>query len=206
MNTRTAATGAVIALALLAGCATGESRLYGVTRESPLDVSKVELTDVTAAENRAGAPITEEGNIRFEAADGRLLLVYFGFTHCPDLCPATLADLRVALLDVDNAQQVDLVFVTVDPRRDTPEVLNNYLPYFSDRFHAVRAYEPNLKRAADAFLVRYAVTESPDGEVDVSHTAVLYAVDSSGLVRVEWPFGTAAKELASDLNTLLEDI
>lgn len=198
------ASAAAIAL-LTAACSSEPAPLSGIVREADINVGSLTLPDVTEAELRAGGRV-EEGEIRFSAEEGRLLLVYFGFTHCPDVCPATLADLRVALRDVDRSDRVDLVFVTVDPDRDTPEVLNEYMQFFSERFHTVSTTEERLRPVADAFLVRYEVDKDEDGQVlEVAHSAVLYAVDSEGRVVVEWPFGTRAPQLAADLNQLLED-
>lgn len=188
---------------LAAGCSSEAAYTSGIVRTSALQVGEMSLPDVTDPDRIAGG-IVSDGEIVFRAAPGRLLLVYFGFTHCPDVCPATLADLRVALRDIDGADRVDLVFVTVDPDRDTPEILNEYLPYFLDRFHVSSASEERLRPVADAFLVRYDVSRDSEGEVvEVAHTAVLYAVDEHGDVAVEWPFGTRAAELASDIELLL---
>ncbi len=187
----------------LSGCSPSEEELAGAVREERIEVGHLRLPDVTDPSFRASG-LADEGELTFRAAPDRLLLVYFGFTHCPDVCPATLADLRVALRDVPASDDIDLVFVTVDPDRDTPEVLNGYLPYFADRFHVVAAPDSMLRPVADTFLVRYEVGRDEDGEVtEVAHTAVLYAVDDTGTVVVEWPFGTRAPQLASDLNILL---
>lgn len=108
---------------LLAGC-TSEPAVNGVTRTTPLHVGDVALRDVTEPAVRAGGVI-EAGELTFAAADGRFLAVYFGFLNCPDICPTTLMDLRVALerVDASMADRVDVVFVTVDPQRDTPSAL-----------------------------------------------------------------------------------
>ncbi len=153
----------------------------------------------------AAVQVDDDGRLVLRAAEGRLLLVYFGFLNCPDVCPTTLADLRAALrrLPAAEADRVDVAFVTVDPDRDGPAELAAYLPAFLPRFHALRAESAALRPALDAFLASAEVTSGADGEVEVAHSAVLYAVDAAGRVVVEWPFGTSATALADDLRVLL---
>lgn len=196
-----------VAAALLASCSDGDAPLNGLERDTPLDVSTVALPDVTDPAVR-GQGRVEGGDLVFAAADGRLLLVYFGFLNCPDICPTTLGDVKLALrrLGEDEAARVDVAFVTVDPDRDTPESMAAYLKHFLATYHAVRAERPALEEALGAFLASAEVTVAADGSVDVAHTAVLYAVDPSGRVVVEWPFGTSAEAIAADLAVLLERV
>jgi protein SCO1/2 len=139
------------------------------------------------------------------AAEDRLLLVYFGYTSCPDVCPTTLSDIRAALNRLGaRAGKVDLAMVTVDPDRDTPERLRAYVQSFVGSANALATTDADaLKRAADAFGVRYQVTTAPSGQVEVSHSAFLYAVDARGRVVVQWPFGVHAPQLATDIGILL---
>jgi len=174
----------IMGLTLLAAACGGDVALHGVVRSAPLEVGQLALTEVTDPDVRAGG-IVVDGRLALRAAtDERLLLVYFGFLNCPDVCPTTLADLRSALtrLGPTERERIDLAFITVDPDRDGPE---------------------ELAAALDAFLASATVEVAPDGRVDVAHSAVLYAVDSTGRVVIEWPFGTSATALAEDLAVLL---
>lgn len=194
----------VLLLALgAAGC--GDEALSGVGRTDPLEVTAVALPDVTPPELRGGGILDADGRLVMRAAEDRLLLVSFGFLNCPDVCPTTLADLRAALrrLDAADAGRVDVAFITVDPDRDTPEALAEYLAAFIPTFHALRPDAAALAPALEAFLASAEVTVGTDGTVDVAHSAVLYAVDEAGTVVVEWPFGTSATALAADLAVLL---
>ena len=200
---------AVVGAALLAaGCgAAGDGdgadrTLQGVRREPPLEVAQVTLPDVTAG----GEDFTTTGR------DGGLLLVYFGYTSCPDICPTTMSDLARAIeeLPAHLARRVEVAMVTVDPERDTAAVLDGYLAHFFDgtRRHALRTDDADrLEEAKRAFGVRAQIEahEPGDDDYDVSHTAVTYAVDDSGTVVVEWPFGTTPDAIRSDLVTLLEE-
>lgn len=194
----------VAAALLAAGCA-GEPELHGVVRTEPLEVGHVALPDVTADGLRAGGLIDDDRLVMRAASRDRVLVVYFGFLNCPDVCPTTLADLRSARarLDATQRDRIDLAFVTVDPARDGPEELAAYLRHFAPRHHALRAEGAALDAALDAFLASASVDVGDDGEVEVAHSALLYAVDADGRVVVEWPFGTSADALADDLGVLL---
>jgi protein SCO1 len=172
--------------------------LSGWVREPLPAVDTVALPDATAGD----APFD------FRAPEGGLLLVYFGFTFCPDMCPTTLSDVQSALAELgDEASNVEVAFVTVDPNRDTGEALTGYIGFFTDgKGHALRTEDPaQLKAAADAFGVEYEVVVADDGEVNVGHTAHLYAVDDQGRLLVTWPFGVTSDALAADIAYLLSD-
>jgi protein SCO1/2 len=139
-----------------------------------------------------------------------LLVVYFGYTSCPDICPTTLNDVGIAVADLpaDLAERVSVAFVTVDPERDTAEVLQSYLAHFVDRSVGLRSEDAGeLAAAASVFGVQYEVAEHQPGDTtyDVAHTAVTYVVDDTGTVAVEWPFGFDNQDMTSDLRTLLEE-
>jgi protein SCO1/2 len=202
----------VVTLGLLAGCgdsdsdgdgATGDDgalALAGVVRTPALDVSAVELPNASG---------TEPVPTAMRADDGEVLLVYFGYTSCPDICPTTLSDISVALGDLspDLAERVTVGMVTVDPERDTAEVLSGYLGHFFERSMALRTEDPDaLATAASAFGVRYEVAEHEAGDdaYEVSHSAVTYVVDDTGTVLVEWPFGFESADMAADLTAVLE--
>ncbi len=189
--------------AALAGCGGDDdtTTLNGFTRTPPARVAAVGLPDV--------APGAGGRTMAFRAGRGGLLLAYFGYTYCPDICPTTLADVRRALerLPASERRRVAVAMTTVDPARDTRRVLNGYLSHFLPSWHALRTTDPAaLRRAEEAFGVRHEIgPKDARGQYDVSHTAVLYAVDDRGVVRVEWPFGTESDAIASDLRALLAE-
>ncbi len=179
------------------GPTTTVAEFAGLTRAEPIQVGAVTLPEVTTG--TAGGPFA------FKAAPGELLIVYFGYTSCPDVCPTTLANLRVAREELGPAAEgIDLAMVTVDPDRDTPEVLSGYLSSFADRYHALRTTDrAELQAAEDAFGASSSVTTTDDGEIEVAHSGTTYVVDDQGRVLVEWPFGVSADEMTSDLRLLL---
>ena len=116
----------------------------------------------------------------FRATPSGLLLVYFGYTQCPDVCPTTMSDVRVALGGLPAAQRrnVQMAMITIDPRRDTPAVLTRYVHAFFPRGLALRTADPKLLAdVAKTFGAAYRVTKTKDGGFDVMHTAFVYAVD-----------------------------
>jgi len=198
---RTFASTFVVVLSLFASsCSREPQTLHGFVRDEPLNVAAVSLPDVT----RESAPSSRFG---MRAAPGELLFVYFGYTTCPDLCPTTLATWKSAIRQTSDAGAlVDTVFVTVDPARDTPQILNDYVGSFVDQFHVLRTTNPSeMQSALDAFLAAATIETTAAGKVEVSHTTVAYLVDERGEVVIEWPFGTSADAMASDLKILLEN-
>ena len=194
---------AVLAVVVGAACATDSARqstLIGMQRDEPLVVADQTIPRV----DEAGA----ETSFTFVAAKGKLLVVYFGFTNCPDLCPTTLADLRSAFRRIPgSADKVDVAMVTVDPERDTADRLVPYLSSFVDDPIALRTMDADVLESVEAaFLASSTVTKEATGKVDVSHTAATYVVDATGTVIVEWPFGIGADGMENDLRILLEDL
>ena len=147
------------------------------------------------------------GDVAFRADDSGLLLVYFGYTNCPDFCPTTLADLKVALNRVgDAATAVDVAMVTVDPERDLA-ILDDYITSFFTDGIALGTTDPTVLTAAtEPFGVSYLVTQNDAGGTDVAHSTQLYAVDDTGSLVLTWPFGIETQELADDIADLLAGV
>lgn len=183
-------------LAAVAACGGSDRQFAGFVREPAPVVDTVELPDLS----QQGAPFA------MRAPEGELLVVYFGFTNCPDVCPTTLADLRSALrrLDPADAERVSLALVSVDPARDTP-VLVDYAQTFVDGAHALATTDDAvLRQAAEPFGATYLVETAEDGSVEVAHSAQMYVVDDQGRLLLTWQFGIAAEDLAADLEQLLD--
>lgn len=187
---------AVLLATLGAACGPEARELSGFVRTPPPNVTEASLPD-------AGS-----GGSAFDmrADDDGLLVVYFGYTACPDVCPTTLADVRKALqLLGGDADRVTVAMVTIDPDRDTDEIVAAYVQSFVAGAHGLRTDDGDtLRAAADLFGADYEVTVGEDGEYEVIHTAHLYAVDDAGLLQVTWPFGTEPESLAGDIEILLE--
>jgi protein SCO1/2 len=184
----------VVAL-VLAGCGGDDAQLAGSVRTPLPEMGGLALPDAS----RDGA------SFAMRASDGGLLVVYFGYTSCPDVCPTTLADLRKAFRELgDDAAQVEVAMATVDPGRDTDEVITNYVQSFIPRAHGLRTEnDALLSSVADAFGAVYSVTTAANGDVEVVHSAQVYVIDDQGRLRVTWPFGMTAADMARDLELLL---
>jgi len=159
-----------------------------------------------------GASLPDVGDggeaFSFVGPDDGILIVYFGYTFCPDVCPTTLSDLRSALGDLgDDAQRVEVAMVTVDPGRDSDEVITSYLHAFVPDGHPLRTEDAAaLREAADVFGVEYSVIEGVNGTTEVLHTAHLFAVDDTGEIRAVWSFGAEPETITRDIESLLSGV
>ena len=182
------------------GGTTKGTQLEGLTRAEPLEVGDATLSEV--APDGSSKPFT------FKAPPGKLLFVAFGYTNCPDVCPTTLYDIKKARkLLGDQGDDVEVSFATVDPKRDTPKKLNDYLGSFAKDGHALRpSNDAELKAAEQPFNVTSEVVTNAKGEVEVAHTAKSFVVDDQGRVLVEWAFGTGPEAMANDLQILFDRI
>jgi protein SCO1/2 len=154
-------------------------------------------------------PLTDTEGRPFSLAtstDKRMTLLFFGYTHCPDECPTTMATVASALLQLDDSDRrhVQVVFVTTDPARDTRPVLRHWLDRFDPAFVGLTGSLPTIKRIATAVGVPVLKGRRlPSGGYDVTHGTQLLAVDGTNTVRVVWSLGTTAPQLAHDIHQLL---
>lgn len=141
------------------------------------------------------------GPVTLSEFRGKPVLLYFGYTTCPDVCPTTLSDLRTALQELGSAKdKVQVLFVTVDPERDTAERLATYLQYFDPSIIGLTGSLPDIEAIASRFGVIFkkntTVTSAADYLVD--HTSAVLLLDADGTLRLMFPYGTTGQQLASD--------
>ncbi|RME88338.1 MAG: SCO family protein [Anaerolineae bacterium] len=137
---------------------------------------------------------------------GDIVLLTFGYTSCPDVCPTTLADLKRlrAELDADQAARVQVVFITVDPQRDTPERVQEYVSFFDPTFIGLSGSEEDLAPVWQAYGVFREVGErNAEGGYAVNHSARIYLVDPDGNLRLTYSFGTDPQDILRDVRYLL---
>lgn len=136
---------------------------------------------------------------------GKVTVVFFGYTQCPDVCPTTMAELAQVKKSLGaDGERVQGVFVTVDPERDTPELLKAYMGSFDSSFVALRGTPEQTAATAKEFKVFYAkVPGKTEGSYTVDHTAGSYVFDASGKLRLFVRYGSGAEALTADLRTLL---
>lgn len=145
-------------------------------------------------------------DFRLSQMRGNVVAIFFGYTSCPDICPTTMAELKQALDRLgDQADQVQVLFVTVDPERDTPERVQEYVNHFNPKFIGLSGSEPELVKVWDDYGVFRQVVEgtSAAGYL-VDHTARVTLVDQQGNMRVSFPFDTPVEDVVHDLSLLLE--
>jgi protein SCO1 len=201
MKRRHAVVALSVALATVAG-------LSGCSRGDP-DAPSFKAVDITGADYAQALNLPDaDGRLR-QLSDfkGKVVVVFFGFTQCPDVCPTTLAELA-AVKQYLGPQGADVqgVFVSVDPARDTPEVLKAYVTTFGADFVALRGDEDQTKAAAKAFKVYYAkVPGKTESSYTMDHTAGSYVFDRQGRIRLFTRYGTGADALAHDLKILLDE-
>lgn len=165
--------------------------------------------DITGATYAQALSLPDgDGKVRsLEEFKGKVVVVFFGYTQCPDVCPATLAELAQVKqqLGADGAK-VQGVFVTVDPQRDTPEVVKAYVANFGADFVGLRAPdEAQTKAVAQAFKVFYARNKGPtESSYTIDHTAGSYIFDRDGRVRLFSRYGAKPEDLVHDLKLLLQ--
>jgi protein SCO1 len=185
-----------MALGLLAGCTHKEVpwHLTNVTGHLPdLDFSLI---------GDDGKPVTGE------AFKGDTALVYFGYTHCPDVCPETMARLMQVLAKLGpDAQKVRILFITVDPARDTPQALHDYVGAF-DAEHAVglTGNDRQIETLARKYRVAYQMEKrDPNGSYEVTHSSAVYVFDAQGHARLLATDHDSPDVVAADLRRIIED-
>jgi protein SCO1 len=165
--------------------------------------------DITGAEYAKELSLTDPDGKRRTLAEfkGKVMVVFFGFTQCPDVCPTTMVELAGVKKALGPAgDDVQGIFVTVDPERDTPELLKAYLDNFGGGFVGLRGSLEETKATAKAFKVFFGkVPGKTESSYTVDHTAGSFIFDRSGRVRLFTRYGTGAAALQSDLKRLLDE-
>ncbi|WP_293936047.1 SCO family protein [Iodobacter sp.] len=137
---------------------------------------------------------------------GKVVVMFFGYTHCPDVCPTTMIELKNAMQQLGSkADQVQVLFVSVDPERDTQQVLNQYVPVFDSRFLGLTGNTTQLAEVAGRYKIIYQKQMSSSGDYTVDHSAGSYLLDKSGKPRVMVSYGAGASVFAHDLTLLLNE-
>jgi protein SCO1 len=204
MNPRNALVALALAAALLSGCDKPAGQATAAAAAPPLQFQGV---DITGAEYAKTLSLPDAKGQPRTLADfkGKVVVVFFGYTQCPDVCPTTMAELaQVKKALGPDGERVQGIFVTVDPQRDTPEVLTNYLASFDPSFVALRGTPEQTQAVAKEFKVFFAkVPGTTEGSYTVDHTAGSYILDANGNIRVFERYGGGVPALTADLKALL---
>lgn len=194
MNTRlvTACITLLTALLLLNGC--GSYTFRGTVLEPPNDATDFTLTD------QSGQPF------RLSEQRGKIVLLYFGFTSCPDVCPMELASLARMRRELgDDAERVRVAMITVDPDRDTQERMRQYVTAFDPTFIGLHGTQAELDPILKAYGVMATRRDIPNSamEYTMDHSAFVYVIDAEGRWRVLFAQGSKTEDITSDVRYLV---
>lgn len=182
-------------LALLAGC-----EQFG-------GKPQFQLTDVTGAAFGRDFQLTDHNGQRRSLADfrGKVVAVFFGYTHCPDICPTAMAELaQVAQGLGPAADRLQVLFVTVDPERDTPALLKRYVPSFNPGFLGLYGDAETTARTAKEFKIFFQKQPVAGGDYTVDHSAGIYLYDTQGRLRLFASHNRGAEAVLHDVRILIK--
>lgn len=166
-------------------------------------------TDITGVNWGQEFSLTDHHGQRRSLADfrGKVVVVFFGYTHCPDVCPTTLAELALTLKQLGkSADKVQVLFVTLDPARDTAAVLAKYVPSFDPGFLGLTGSEAEIAKTAQTFKVFYQKQPNASGKgYTLDHSANTFVFDSQGRLRLMYGFGAGQDKIGPDIKTLLTE-
>jgi len=168
--------------------------LRGTVFDPPLPAPEIVLTQGNGS------------SFRLSETRGKIVLLYFGYTFCPDVCPTTLSDLRRVTADLgEDASHVQVLFVTVDPERDTFEKMGEYVSQFDPNFIGLSGSMDELEKVWNEYGIYREETEFPNSASGylVNHTARVYLIDQDGNLHLSYSYGTPPEYIVNDIKTLL---
>jgi len=196
--------GVVLGLLLVAAAVVAWSVING---RLPFGAPTFHGTVIQSPDLAADFTLTASTGERLSLSDlrGKVVLMYFGYTFCPDACPTTLNELKkVPPALGDRADEVQVVMVTVDPQRDTPEVLREYLSHFDPTFLGLTGTEEEILAAATPLGIYFSAHEgSAATGYLVDHTTSVLAIDKAGYLRLLYSFATPGEDIAADMRHLV---
>ena len=170
--------------------------------------AKFEYTDITGVEIGGDFQLTDHNGHPRSLSDfrGKVVAVFFGFTHCPDVCPTTLAELAQTVKRLGaRGDEVQILFITVDPARDTQKVLAQYVTAFDPRFLGLYGDPATTAKAAAAYKVFFAPQPpNASGNYTVDHSAAIFVIDRRGRARLYIGGGRAVSGMVHDIELLLQ--
>ena len=134
---------------------------------------------------------------------GKVVAVFFGFTHCPDICPTTMYELK-AIKDSlgSDGDMLQVIFVSLDPERDSIEVLEKFIPSFDPSFIGLTGTAAEIKKIAGQYKIYYQKV-GDDESYTIDHSSAIYLIDKKGDIRIRHPYGSSQKMIVNDIRALL---
>ena len=196
----------LLLIAALAGCSDKPSAESGQMMLTPATTT-FKNSDVTGLGYARDFALNDQDGKPRTLADfkGKAVVIFFGYTHCPDVCPTTMAEMSGVMKQLGpDADRVQVLFVTVDPERDTPALLKQYVPAFDPRFIGLSGDAEATAKVAKEFRVFYQkVPGKTEGSYTMDHTAASYVFDPQGRVRLFVRHGQGPDPIVHDLKVLL---
>ena len=196
----------LLLLSLFAGCSDKPGAESGMMTLTPASKTFMN-SDVTGLGYARDFALNDQDGKPRTLADfkGKAVVIFFGYTHCPDVCPTTMSEMAAVMKQLGpDAEKVQVLFVTVDPERDTPALLKQYVPAFDPRFIALSGDQEATAKVAKEFRVFYQKVPGKEaGSYTVDHTAASYVFDPQGRVRLFVRHGQGPEPIAQDLKVLL---
>jgi protein SCO1/2 len=192
----------IVSTAFLAGLVACLGVIYYLTMRgpgaAPISIPTAQIGGPFRLTDQNGAPVTDQD------LKGKTFLVFFGFTHCPDVCPATLYEVSQILGKLGkDADRTVALFITVDPERDTPESMKDYLASFDPHIRGLSGDAAALAAVAKAYRVYYKKVPLEGGDYTMDHTAVVYLMDKDGHFISPFNMKRTADVAAADLRKYL---
>jgi len=150
--------------------------------------------------------LTDQDGRLFELQQlrGKVVLIFFGYTFCPDICPTELATVAAVLNELeDDSEQVQGVFVSVDPERDNPQILKSYIGYFNKHLIGLTGSPDEIERVANRYRVKFRKQPRTDGAYSMDHSANLYVIDRTGQLFAVIPYGLPPEHVLGVVRRLL---
>jgi protein SCO1/2 len=197
----------LLALGALAIVAVAVATWFFALREDPYEFHGGFFEPPSAAAELDSAVDQHGEPFRLEDWRGKVVFLYFGYTHCPDACPATLDEFMEVKDELGaEAEDVAFVFVTVDPSRDTPERMTEYLGFWDPEFYGLSMPEEETQQVARAWNILYTYREAnSQGGYLVDHETSSFVVDKEGNLRLTYPLGFDSEKMAEDIQYLLDE-
>ncbi len=193
----------IIAAGALSVSAAG---LFSACTEEP-KAARFHGVDITGVDYAKDLPLTDQFGQQRHIRDfaGKVVVVFFGYTHCPDVCPTTMAEMAQVKQELGaDGDRLQTIFVTVDPERDTPEILKAYMENFDPSFLALRGTPEELAAVAKDFKIYYKQVPGPTPtSYTMDHSAGSYVFDTAGHLRLFQRYGAGAQAMVEDVRALL---
>ena len=165
------------------------------------------IPDVSRALSDIEFKTESSSNTKLDVYEGKIILLFFGYTNCPDICPTTLLDISKSLKELgEDSDKVQAVFVSVDPQRDTPKHLNDYVKYFDKRIVGLSSDKTNIDKLHKYFRTTYELLNASEENYLVEHSSNLYIIDENMVVDRIIANGLPSSEITKAIRKLINRI